>query len=290
VYKAAPPPAFSWSGFYIGANAGYGFESNSVNLVSTGTESGGLPDTPSTRLGDAINAASVGSIPGSIKTDPRGFIGGGQIGYNWQAGWWVYGVETDFQGASIDGSSSQKGGAISVANLFGPFSSPVSVTSSATAEQSMDWFGTLRGRLGFTPFDPHMLIYGTGGLAYGHVSSNAGYTSQGCVGIFFGAVCAPSAFATGLGVTGPTPAFGSASGTQVGWAAGAGVEYAFLPNWTLKTEWIHYDLGSLSYGSSSKLTFPGLFSGDTHTSLVNTTSSANFAGDIVRVGVNYKLW
>ncbi|MDG4877509.1 porin family protein [Mesorhizobium sp. WSM4935] len=129
--------------------------------------------------------------PTSIDVSSSGFLGGVQAGYNWQSGQVVYGVETDFQGADIKGD----------------LSFPITLLKT-----KVDWFGTLRARIGYTPVDRFM-IYGTGGLAYGH-------------------------FKTDIGV----PAV-SGSKTKAGWTIGAGAEYAINTNWTIKSEYLYTDLG-----------------------------------------------
>jgi outer membrane immunogenic protein len=145
---APPPPAFSWTGFYVGLNAGGGFKANS----------------------------GAG--------DFSGVVGGGQIGYNLQlAPIFVVGLEADFQGTSL-GSN----------------------TGWLAPKVSLPWFGTVRGRAGFTLFDSKLLVYGTGGFAYGELS---------------------------------TP---WRSDTRTGWTAGGGVEWAFLPNWSAKVEYLYTDL------------------------------------------------
>lgn len=121
-----------------------------------------------------------------------GFLGGVQAGYNWQSGDLVYGVEADFQGSSIKGDLSLVGGG------------PVIGTA------KLDWFGTVRARIGYTPVD-RFLVYGTGGLAYGHVKAD------------FGPV--------------------DASKTKAGWTLGAGAEYALNDKWTFKTEYLYTDIG-----------------------------------------------
>src|SRR5579864_9371565 len=131
---------------------------------------------------------SVGS------SNVNGIIGGGQIGYNWQINQVVLGVETDFQGSGQRGD----GG----------------VPGVATFTNRLDWFGTVRGRLGYA-FD-RWLPYVTGGWAYGH-------------GDFSGTV-------TGVGPF-------SASNTYSGWTAGGGLEYAFLNNWSAKLEYLHINFG-----------------------------------------------
>ena len=121
-------------------------------------------------------------------------IGGGQAGYNRQAGRWVLGIETDLQGADISGSD----------NVTGPFSvvgsKHLSPAASFIANEKLSWLGTTRGRLGLA-FD-HLLLYATGGVAYGEANVSQDHT--------FPAVQYPS----------------SASATMTGWTAGGGVEWA----------------------------------------------------------------
>ncbi|GLQ78500.1 porin [Mesorhizobium huakuii] len=129
--------------------------------------------------------------PVSIDVSASGFQGGVQAGYNWQSGQVVYGVETDFQAADIKGD----------------LSFPVTLL-----ETKVDWFGTLRARIGYTPVDRFM-IYGTGGLAYGHFETAINNGSL------------------------------SGSKTKAGWTLGAGAEYAINTNWTIKSEYLYTDLG-----------------------------------------------
>jgi len=136
---------------------------------------------------------------GGLDLTAGGFLGGVQAGYNWQSGQMVYGVETDFQGSTIKASLS---------GLIGP---------GTVIETKVDWFGTLRARLGYTPVDRFM-VYGTGGLAYGHDKTSIG------------------------GIGG-----GSFSKTKAGWTIGAGVEYAINTNWTIKSEYLYTDLGKSSF-------------------------------------------
>ena len=83
MYKAPVPlpPAYSWTGFYVGANGGFG---------------GNKFDYP----------ATAGGLSGTATLNSSGFFGGGQVGYNWQLSpLWVVGVETDFDGADIEGKA-----------------------------------------------------------------------------------------------------------------------------------------------------------------------------------------
>jgi outer membrane immunogenic protein len=153
--KAPPlPPAFDWSGWYVGGNLGYswGRSWSSVN---------GTTNLPST-------------FAFTTATDMDGWLGGGQIGYNWQFNRsWLFGVEADIQGTG------QRGTAYAPTFTFTPPPGVAvlpTVSATGSLAQKLPWFGTVRGRLGFEPSD-HWLLYATGGLAYGEVDSTATATT-----------------------------------------------------------------------------------------------------------------
>jgi outer membrane immunogenic protein len=205
VYKAAPAIAApNWAGWYVGANAGW-VGSTSNTITNTGTDTGAFG------LGSSIGT----EIPAAIDLGYSGFIGGGQLGYNWQAGNWVYGLEADFDGASAKSSAT-----IPDAPAFGLFAP---VTTNAARE--LDWLGTFRGRIGITPAAP-FLLYATGGLAVGKHQLGIG-------------VVAPAALP-------PANLFNQTSTTSAGWTIGAGAEWMFAPHWSLKAEYLYVDLGSIS--------------------------------------------
>jgi outer membrane immunogenic protein len=133
---------------------------------------------------------------------------------------------------------------------------------SVNAKANLDWLGTTRARLGFvaTP-DNRLMIYATGGVAYGGGSSN------------FNAFDTQSNFFLS----------GSPSSSRVGWTIGAGAEYAITNNITIKGEYLYYNLGSTSFTSSPTGTFATLFPG------VVATTKYTFDGNIIRAGVNYKF-
>ncbi|MBS7545807.1 outer membrane protein [Ancylobacter oerskovii] len=178
----APVPVFSWTGFYLGANAGYGWGSGN-----------GYAET--------------------LGLDPDGWLGGGQVGFNYQLGNnVVIGVEADLQGTGIKDTA------------YG-------------YESKLDYFGTVRARVGYA-FDT-VLPYVTGGFAYGKSKINDQVLDW------------------------------NESSTQTGWTIGAGVEYAFLPNWTVKAEYLYVDLGDDYYN--------------------NLGAKAGLDLNVARVGVNYKF-
>lgn len=220
------PPTFTWTGFYVGANIGYGW------LRSTDEITGA--DAPSSTF--LANNVVATSLP----LNSNGILGGIQAGYNWQAfPNWVFGIEADIAATDFNNSLTLPGLG------FRPM----------TASERMNWLGTLRGRIGFTPMD-RWLVYATGGLAYGHTELSAALSNiNGCLGNNCQA--------------------GSASTWKTGWAAGAGVEWAFLNDWTVRIEYLHFDLGTVSHPMVDPV-LPFVFN-----------AQAGFEGDIVRVGVNY---
>jgi outer membrane immunogenic protein len=258
----AAAPVYNWTGWYLGLNAGGGWGNNNpiTNSVTSafcnpnGGAFVGCVGAPS--FSNAVAAA----VPGQFIAHPQGFLGGAQIGYNFQSGPIVWGVETDFQGADIKGSDSRALTAVPVGFPAFP------ITVAGTGSQKLDWFGTLRGRLGWLPVNP-LLVYVTGGLAYGHASLTTSFLQS---------------------PTYPTfdtiqPVFASTSEVRAGWTIGAGLECMVAPNWTVKGEYLYYDLGHMS-GTPPPITVT--VAGTVFTA-VGVSSAAHFNGSIGRVGVNY---
>jgi outer membrane immunogenic protein len=212
-----------------------------------------------------MNQGAAGATTNLSGTNKGGFIGGGQIGYNWRFGWGVAGIEADFQGVS--GTTSFTG-TTSVLALNG-----IPVVTNLDASKRLDWLSTVRGRLGWLA-TPTLLVYGTGGFAFGNVKSDIDITqSNAGTSATFGETAA------------------NFSDTRSGWAAGAGFEWLFLPNWSMKVEWLHYDLGDVSFIApqlSAAITASGasLPVGTVRYGITPEVST-RFGGDIARFGVNY---
>lgn len=170
----AAAPYYNWTGFYIGANGGYGVSNNPFAINAANT--------------NAAFLTGSGAVPASLKTDQMGAFGGGQAGYNQQFGAWVVGIETDFQYGNIKGSDSH---ALAVA--------PFSLTTIAST--STDYWGTTRARFGFAGFE-RTLIYATGGLAYGHVISQSSVNLSGPAPIVGSAMGTDDAFKLGYALGG----------------------------------------------------------------------------------------
>lgn len=221
-----PPPASNWTGFYVGGNIGSGIgrDRTAFSLTGFGT---------STELFDL---------------SPDGINGGIQAGYNWQAANWLLGVETDIQG------SSQRDNRACV-QLCNPGVAPPSFTA---YDATLPWFGTVRGRLGYSIGST--LFYATGGYAYGSVKTKISNLFAGT--------------ATSVEL----------SNTRGGWTVGGGIEtpFTFLVsllgnNWTSKTEYLYVDLGT----STDGFAFTAL---GTPVTATNTTQVREH---IFRTGLNY---
>ncbi len=225
-YKAPPPPPPPppplWTGFYVGLNAGYTWSNSQNTTIATWPVANSVVD----RNRNLSTAAAAFSASGILPTSTSGFIGGGQIGYNWQFyNSFVAGVEADIQGVAASNSRASASGRRR-AGLLPDFS-----CVSGSYQPLGRWITSERfvAVLGWL-FTPTLLVYGTGGLAYGGVTANASS---------FRAVVGPTPF-------GIDPSFGAASfsDTRVGWTAGAGLEWMFWPNWSAKIEYLYYDLGT----------------------------------------------
>ena len=150
----AAPPLFTWTGFYAGVNAGWGWRDDNRAPVFLAP-------------GPGVPAGLAGTLVFSNNND-GGFTGGGQIGYNYQIGSFVVGVETDIQWADTDQEENV---------AFIPAGVPGTFVPGTFNNDLSDWFGTVRARAGVA-FD-RVLIYATGGLAY--TDDNTGWVAGGGV-------------------------------------------------------------------------------------------------------------
>lgn len=228
-YKDEPvyAPPSSWTGFYLGLNGGGAFAGQS-DPVALGFTAGGPY-----------------SVTNTMETE--GGFGGGQIGYNWQNGGVVLGLETDIQWGDLSssGTSHVTGG---LANDF------------ITNKLDIDYFGTVRGRIGFAA--ERALIYATGGLAYGGVAFSEDKQN----------IVDRDAYVTATN-----------DATLTGYVVGGGVEYKLTNSWSVKAEYQYLDLGSISV-TGPRVAYPGQ-----PTATGNATSETDVNFHTVRVGLNYKL-
>jgi outer membrane immunogenic protein len=183
---------------------------------------------------------AAGTFPFDRASNPKGFLGGVEYGTNYQFGSWVLGTESDFALGDINSKETTFSGA-----------------ATNIGEQKLTSLSTSRGRVGYAVQD-NVLLFGTGGLADGTVKADAASFIPGCTGI------------------GNCPS-GENSTTLWGWAAGGGLEYGTGP-WSVKLEYLHYDLGNLKF-TMLDASAPG--------AVIN--ASTRFEGDMVRVGANYRF-
>ncbi len=277
VLKAPPPaPVYGWTGFYAGGNVGYGWgEANTDAAGSATTVS--LPFIcPVCFVNPPVSFAH------SQAQRLDGFIGGGQFGYNYQATPnWVLGFEADIQGTTRRGGNSVLdpfAGTVCIGVGVGTCFATVPLTGAAAIshEGRIEWFGTVRGRLGVL-IDNGLLLYGTGGLAYGRVGVSGNVSVSG------GSPPPPA-----VNTFGPSTNTFAASRTNIGFAAGAGLEgKLFSPQWTWKLEYLYVDLGSLDTSTSFVAASAILLAAS---GLAGTaTTHTRFTDNILRVGLNYQF-
>jgi outer membrane immunogenic protein len=250
-YTKAPPPiveVWNWTGFYIGGNVGYSWGRSDTDVVYYNTVTG------------AIVAPPPGSLT-SGRFNMDGVIAGGQAGYNWQSGNWLFGIEGDLQWSDEKGSARF----LCAATLIGgpclpglTFLPPGAGGTTLTLDQHLEWFGTLRGRVGVLA-TPRALFYATGGLAYGSIKSTGTLAGNNANGVAVASI-------------------GSNSEVRAGWTVGAGVEYMFARNWSGKLEYLYMDLGDFN----NNFTLAPL-------ATIGARTSSHFTDHILRAGINYQF-
>ena len=298
VYVPPPPPPM-WTGFYAGLNAGYGFGgSGDVSTATTGFDQYYQQYTTNTMYSwVAQNSYTAGfgglfaANSGSTNIDQSGFIGGGQAGYNYQWGQnFVVGLEADIQGSGIRGTGSYTGVGSDAYTMFGMPHGTRTAIGGGVVQANLDWFGTVRGRIGYL-FTPNLLVYATGGLTYGGAEGNANHSS-------FSSLSGPMVFnQSSTGVMTPTSIYGVATGngygssTLVGWNIGGGLEWMFMQNWSLKAEAFYYNLGSLNISGiaaappSNNPANMAMIIADAQ--ILNPQTRVSYNGVIARMGLNY---
>jgi len=281
----APPvvdPPFSWTGFYIGGNVGYSWgrarndQTDTTTTTSTTRLFRGTTPPANEIIGPSIFNEITGTFPLTTTTaattgtssrhDITGIVGGAQAGYNWQVDrFWVVGLEADLQGSGERGS-------VTVCTVTGcPAGSTI-----GTADVRLRWFGTARARVGILPIDK-LMLYGTGGLAYGQLDVD--YLS---------------------GINGGSVAALGTRSTRVGYTVGAGVEGAIDRHWSVKGEYLYLDLGSVTsaLGTGAVTATPTVTTLITPTGPTTVTTGTastaasvrtRFFDHIFRIGFNYRL-
>jgi len=251
-YNAPVPPVYNWTGFYIGVNFGGSFGRSSTDFTIAG-----LPFASTSQRMDGV-------------------LGGLQAGYNWQMGRGLFGWETDIQATSQRGSSTLTDfipgvpgtpdiPPIPCDHIDGPNTpcktgtgtpgipgTPAipAVNAVIANHNTLPWFGTFRGRIGFTPAE-HWVVYVTGGLAYGDVSTSETLNVNG------------------------TNVFLNSTALRLGWTAGAGIQKAIANGWIVKLEYLYIDFGNVTD------TLIGI------APITPVATSSHVTDNIVRIGFSY---
>lgn len=245
---------FSWTGFYAGVDVGVNLTQRTVN--------------PSLYVTDAASyytpAIMADYTPGPFGEGRTGFLGGVHVGFNYQIQQWVVGAEADFMGSALASQANTLKYLASdpVTNL------PSTIALSDRIQQN--WLGTVRARIGYA--HDRTLFYATAGLAYGSVKSSS-------------AMVLTDILPTG---TNPFDWAGQNSQTKMGYAIGAGVEYALSDQWIIRGEYLYYNLGTIASAMAGTtavvggVTYPNTeaFAGVTRTRI---------DGNIVRAALSYKF-
>ena len=238
---AAASKAPGWRDVYLGLNGGGAWSSPRTSAVV-------YPISAAAASAPVAGAAT----PLNTNYNLAGFVGGFQLGTNWKFdNNIVTGLETDLRGVSGNTDTNWQANATTVgANVFANYSQ-----NTAT----LNYLGTLRGRLGYL-VTPRVQLYGTGGMAYGGVTSTAAVLPRR---------------AAGTNITNLTATFND---SRIGWTAGGGVEWMFMPNWSVKAEYLRYDLGSVAaYGAAIQ---PNGFYA------IAANTKTRFDGNLIQGGVN----
>jgi outer membrane immunogenic protein len=257
-FITASVPYLAWTGFYVGINGGFAWSNSSVAFTANdpaalaGTCGGGGAPGPK---GQCIN---------SVDFRRDGAIAGGQFGFNWQVNsHWLVGAEADYQWSDLDSSVSSS---FRLGN--------VGATTMAV-NQTVGAFGTVRARAGVV-LAPPLLLYGTGGFAFGQVHENLSVSAGANKGLTAGGF----SYACTIG----TACFaGTASQTQLGWSAGAGAEYAITSNLIFRTELLYVHLSA----PTATVTATAVAAGTAPASFAAGFSSVYFA--VMRGGLNYRF-
>ena len=244
-------PVYSWAGFYLG---GY---------------IGGTWGDPNVLTSDSLTfvtntSTTAGGVSPAVSS--KGTFGGFQLGYNWQSGPLVYGLETDLSVIRLQSTTIAP--PILILGNGQRFSN---INASGTA--SIDWFGTVRGRLGYAWNG--VLVYGTGGLAYADVHAQNVATQTA----FFqnGGLPPTANMASGTGTV-------DASKIKLGWVAGVGADILLGYNWILNLTYLHVGIDNLT--ATNGFAFAD---GTGRSSTGTSTTTANFKFDTFRVGLSHKF-
>lgn len=232
------PVGPNWTGFYVGVNGGGAWGKADYDW-----------DIP---VASTINRVVVNPVVVNARAefDRSSFIGGGQIGVNYQVRAFVLGLEGDFDYLNLnaDRMVTVQAAQVTSAQLNQHFST--------------DWLSTVRGRIGYT--SNQWLLYGTAGAAFANIKydNNVTFTNNNVLGNSYPAL---------------------SNNVETGWTAGAGLEWQFATHWSAKVEYMYFDFANLT-NTGIRISPEGVVTPD---AFVNYNH--HLTANIARVGVNY-MW
>jgi outer membrane immunogenic protein len=249
-------PYLAWTGVYVGLNGGYAWGNSSAAFAA---------NDPAAQAGTCSSGGSPkGQCINSVSFPRDGGLAGGQVGYNWQVNsHWLVGAEADYQWANFEGSANStfRLGNVGSTNML--------------VGQTVESFGTIRARAGAIVAPP-LLLYGTGGFAFGRVNQTFNVPGVAAKSLSAGGFSYSCAVGTACFA-------GSASQTVVGWSAGAGVNYAITGNLIFGTELLYVHLSA----PTATVTATAVAGATTPASFAANFSSVYFA--VVRAALSYKF-
>ena len=250
---------YNWAGLYAGVNLGVDWGHSTITPYQGVPFPAFFNTIPG--VGIIIVPAQIATLP-SVSGSATSIIGGGQAGWNWQNGPWVFGIEGDIDGTGLDTKASST---LSRTTLAG------TQTVTANIAADINWMASLRGRIGYAWGSG--LYYATGGLALAGTSVNTAYSITEPVQ------------PPGIG---PFPQTAADSHTIPGWTVGGGGEWALgggWQKWTVGVEYRHTDLGNhdynLGFSDASIAPFNGIGG------VEPTTAKVHFTEDQVTLRLNF---
>ncbi|MCA3556167.1 hypothetical protein [Aestuariivirga sp.] len=243
---------YDWSGGYVGVNAGAALDSSefSSNYRYTGSDSL-----------TADERTLIDNFGFSDTADDLWFSGGFLAGYNWQYSSFVLGAEADVNYIGFNGSVRHD-----VGDAISEVMAPENASGTDKIDYTADWFGTARARLGYAMND--VLIYGTGGLAWGQMKIKQSLEATNG--------------------DGETLSWASETdGYRAGWTLGGGIEYG-AGRWLLGAEYLYVNLGSYSWGGSGNVDLADPTLDDIFDN-VRQTGNADYAFSVARATLKYRF-
>jgi outer membrane immunogenic protein len=255
-------PEPNWSGFYLGGNAGYWW-SQSDQITTTSSSS--FINQAFSSGASSITSGLEQLATNNFSINSNGFIGGGQVGYNYQYNKKILlGLNTDLDGLTNSDNTYSSNKIVNLVDFSEEYAGSLAI------KQRINYLGTVRARIGYL-YNPTFLVYGTGGFTYGSVTVNTAWTANESLGsTIYPAIATQN----------------NLSKVLTGWTAGGGIEWLFKQVWSANIEYTYYDLNNLNSSDILSQTNNSVSPPTLWGSTVANTTLPVLVGAI-RVGLNY---